>query len=232
MEKQRTVNTVTANDGFSSGLMEAYGRWMGGDTFQDSTIKEEEIPTGQKQGGGSSGSFTSVGGELPAVEFDKSTGLPTIPELGVTDETGKKDPKASSTGGEPPTNPQGLKPKYGAQIRNTVLVGANEEVTDADKYSNVVCKKCGGRHMTEHCPATNEEVEAYLRSESDRILTELSELTKTTYTVTAEAWDVKEEPVNIHDTEEWKAQAKKQTAKVMDMWREGYGKKKKEKGCS
>ena len=60
----------------------------------------------------------------------------------------------------------------------------------------------------------------------------MSELTKTTYTVTAEAWDVKEEPVNIHDTEEWRAQAKKQTAKVMDMWREGYGKKKKEKGCS
>ena len=45
MEKQRTVNTVTANDAFSSELMEAYGRWMGGDTFQDSTIKEEEIPT-------------------------------------------------------------------------------------------------------------------------------------------------------------------------------------------
>ena len=232
MKKQRTVNTVTANDGFSSGLMESYDRWMGGDTFQNSTIKEEEIPTGQKQGGGSSGSFTSVGGELPAVEFDKSTGLPTIPELGVKDETGKKDPKASSTGGEPPTNPQGLKPKYGAQIRNTVLVGANEEVTDADKYSEVFCKKCGGRHLTEHCTATNEEIEAFLRSESDRILTELSELTKTTYTVTAEAWDVKEEPVNIHDTEEWKAQAKKQTTKIMDMWREGYGKKKKEKGCS
>ena len=231
MDKQRTVNTVTANDGFSSGLMEAYGRWMGGDTFQNSTIKEEEIPTGQKQGGGSSGSFTSVGGELPAVEFDKSTGLPTIPELGVKDETGKKDPKASSTGGEPPTNPQGLKPKYGAQIRNTVLVGANEEVSDADKYSGVVCQKCGGKHLTENCDATNEAIETYLRSESDRILTELSELTKTTYTVTAEAWDVKEEPVNIHDTEEWKAQAKKQTAKVMDMWREGYGKKKK-KGCS
>ena len=232
MDKQRTVNTVTANDGFSSGLMDSYDRWMGGDTFQNSTIKEEEIPTGQKQGGGTGASFTSVGGSLPAIEFDKSTGLPTIPELGVTDETGKKDPKASSTGGEPPTNPQGLKPKYGAQIRNTVLVGANEETTPADKYSEVVCKKCGGRHMTEHCTATNEEIETFLRSESDRILTELSELTKTTYTVTAEAWDVKEEPVNIHDTEEWKAQAKKQTTKIMDMWREGYGKKKKEKGCS
>ena len=75
MDKQRTVNTVTANDGFSSGLMDSYDRWMGGDTFQNSTIKEEEIPTGQKQGGGTGASFTSVGGELPAIEFDKSTGL-------------------------------------------------------------------------------------------------------------------------------------------------------------
>jgi len=298
MDKQRTVNTVTANDAFSSGLMEAYGRWMQGDTFQNSTIKEEEIPTGQKQGGGSSGSFTSVNGELPAIEYDSSTGLPTIPELGVKDETGKKDPKASSTGGEPPTNPQGLKPKYGQQVRDVTLVGANEEtkkakkdydgdgkvesgkaeyfgskdkaikkamgkkvkedaeygydkkgnslnpkdkkkkemkkeeVTDADKYSNVVCQKCGGKHLTENCPATNEEVEAYLRSEADRVLTHLSEVTRTTYTVTAEAWDIKAEPVDIQNTEEWKDAAKKQTSRIMDMWKEGYGKKKKKKGCS
>ena len=136
MDKQRTVNTVTANDGFSSGLMDSFDRWMGGDTFQNSTIKEEEIPTGQKQGGGTGASFTSVNGTLPAIEFDKSTGLPTIPELGVSDETGKKDPKATSNGAEPPTNPQGLKPKYGAQIRNTVLVGANEETEK--------CDGCGG----------------------------------------------------------------------------------------
>ena len=82
-----------------------------------------------------------------------------------------------------------MKPKYGAQIRNTVLVGANED-TD---YSNVYCKKCGGQHLTKDCTATNEEIEAYLRSESERILTELSELTKTTYTVTEEKWEEKEE---------------------------------------
>ena len=171
MKKQRTVNTVTANDGFSSGLMDSYDRWMGGDTFQNSTIKEEEIPTGQKQGGGTGASFTSVGGELPAIEFDKSTGLPTIPELGVTDETGKKDPKASSTGGEPPTNPQGLKPKYGAQIRNTVLVGANEECETKD--------------------------EGYKGKEKK----------------------VKKEDVDIMDTQEWKDAAKKQTDRIMDIWK-------------
>ena len=178
MEKQRTVNTVTANDEFSSGLMDSYDRWMGGDTFQDSTIKEEEIPTGQKQGGGSSGSFTSVGGELPAIEFDKSTGLPTIPELGVSDETGKKDPKATSNGGEPPTNPQGLKPKYGAQIRNTVLVGANEEAA------------CDTRE------------EGYGKKDKKE--------------------KVKKEEVDIMDTQEWKDAAKKQTARIMDIWKKTH----------
>ena len=132
MDKQRTVNTVTANDAFSSGLMEAYGRWMQGDTFQNSTIKEEEIPTGQKQGGGTGAAFTSVNGALPAVEFDSSTGLPVIDKEN-TDDGSKKDPKASSTGGEPPTNPQGLKPKYGQQVRDVTLVGANEETKKAKK---------------------------------------------------------------------------------------------------
>ena len=36
MKYQKPVNSVNSNDEFSSGLMEAYGRWMGGDTFQNS----------------------------------------------------------------------------------------------------------------------------------------------------------------------------------------------------
>ena len=178
MEKQRTVNTVTANDGFSSGLMESYDRWMGGDTFQNSTIAEEEIPTGQKQGGGTGAAFKTAIGELPAIEFDKSTGLPTIPELGVKDETGKKDPKATSNGGEPPTNKDGLKPKYGAQIRNTVLVGANEEAA------------CDTRE------------EGYGKKDKKE--------------------KVKKEEVDIMDTQEWKDAAKKQTARIMDIWKKTH----------
>ena len=37
MKYQKPVNNVNSNDDFSSGLMEAYGRWMGGDTFQNTT---------------------------------------------------------------------------------------------------------------------------------------------------------------------------------------------------
>ena len=222
MEKQRTVNTVTANDEFSSGLMEAYGRWMGGDTFQNSTIKEEEIPTGQKQGGGTGAPFKTAIGELPGIEFDKSGGLPTIPELGVSDDPSQKDPKSTSNGGEPPTNKNGLKPKYGAQIKNTVLVGANEA---ADDYSYVRCEKCGGRHLTKDCDATNEEIEKYHWDSVSKSLTLLGELTDSKYTVKGEKLneeEVKVDPeVSIMDTQEWKDAAKKQTSKIMDMWKKG-----------
>ena len=47
MDKQRAVNTVTANDEYSRNLMKMYENWMDGDCFQGSNIKEEEIPTGQ-----------------------------------------------------------------------------------------------------------------------------------------------------------------------------------------
>jgi hypothetical protein len=35
MKYQKPINTVQNNDEFSSGLMEAYGSWMGGDCFQN-----------------------------------------------------------------------------------------------------------------------------------------------------------------------------------------------------
>ena len=152
MDKQRTVNTVTANDGFSSGLMDSYDRWMGGDTFQNSTIKEEEIPTGQKQGGGTGASFTSVGGSLPAIEFDKSTGLPTIPELGVSDNTSANTAQTdSANAGEPPVAlkgsmtmgqgslSSGQKQSHGAGIKDTTKVAKEEtecETTEGRKYKN------------------------------------------------------------------------------------------------
>ena len=40
MKYQKTVDSVNNNDEFSSELMEAYGKWMGGDTFQNTTISE------------------------------------------------------------------------------------------------------------------------------------------------------------------------------------------------
>tara|TARA_Y100000994_G_C15701117_1_gene445108 strand:- start:2993 stop:3841 length:849 start_codon:yes stop_codon:yes gene_type:complete len=276
MEKQRTVNTVTANDKFSSELMEAYGRWMGGDTFQDSTIKEEEIPTGQKQGGGNSGTFVSVNGALPAVEFDSSTGLPVIDKEN-TDDGSKKDPKASSTGGEPPTNPQGLKPKYGQQVRDVTLVGANEETKKAkkdydgdgkvesgkDEYfgsrDKAIKKAMGKKAMKkEETVLERQEIEV----DGEIIIIEKVKMDGVDDNGNTSCWKgykkmgtkkkggkevnncvkagfepegeeiQEEEEMSILDTKEWKEAARKQTSRIMDMWKEGscsegYGKKKK-----
>ena len=40
MKKQDTINTVKNNDDFSSGLMESYGKWMGGDCFQNTDLPD------------------------------------------------------------------------------------------------------------------------------------------------------------------------------------------------
>ena len=40
MKYQKPVNNVNSTDEFSSGLMEAYGKWMGGDCFQNTSMSE------------------------------------------------------------------------------------------------------------------------------------------------------------------------------------------------
>ena len=40
MDKQKPVNSLAHNDGYSTSLIESYTRWMSGDQFQNSTIKE------------------------------------------------------------------------------------------------------------------------------------------------------------------------------------------------
>ena len=149
MEKQRAVNTVTANDEYSQNLMKMYENWMGGDCFQGSNIKEEEIPTGQKQGGGDGAAFNTPIGDLPAVEFDKSTDVPTIPELGVTDKT-EKNTKThdSANAGEPPVAlkgsmtigqgslSSGQPQSHGAKVINTTLVAREETECEDRKYKN------------------------------------------------------------------------------------------------
>ena len=149
MEKQRAINTVTANDEYSQNLMKMYENWMGGDCFQGSNIKEEEIPTGQKQGGGDGAAFNTAIGNLPAIEFDKSTSVPTIPELGVTDKT-EKNTKThdSANAGEPPVAlkgsmtigqgslSSGQPQSHGAQVRDTTLVAREETECEDRKYKN------------------------------------------------------------------------------------------------
>ena len=228
MDKQRAVNAVTSNDEYSQALIKMYENWMGGDCFQNSTIKEEEgIPTGQKQGGGDSGAFQTAIGDLPAVEFDKSTGLPIIPELGVTDNT-EKNTKThdSANAGEPPVAlkgsmtigqgslSSGQKQSHGAGIRDTTLVA---------KEGKECCKKCGSmEHTTENCKATKEQVESYLWDQQAAILTMIGEETGVKYKVVPlEEHHEKDADGNViphevkEDTEAAKSLRAKKVAKIM-----------------
>ena len=153
MEKQRAVNTVTANDEYSQNLMKMYENWMDGDTFQGSykgeVVKEDEIPTGQKQGGGDGAAFKTAIGELPAIELDTSTSIPVIPELGVTDNT-EKNTKThdSANDGGPPVALKGSmtigqgdlssgdKQTHGAAIQHTNVVSKEETECEDRKYKN------------------------------------------------------------------------------------------------
>lgn len=160
MDKQRAVNTVTANDEYSKQLMKMYENWMDGNCFQGSNIKEEEIPTGQKQGGGTGAAFKSAIGELPAIEYDKSGAIPT-PSVVNSDDGSQKDPKSEANPGEPPVALKGTmtigqgsmstgqRQSHGAQIRNTTLV-SKEEVEIEEKmglYANIHAKRKRGEKM-------------------------------------------------------------------------------------
>tara|TARA_B100000945_G_scaffold227599_1_gene184229 strand:+ start:4422 stop:5033 length:612 start_codon:yes stop_codon:yes gene_type:complete len=178
MDKQKTVNSVAHNDDFSKALMESYTRWTGGDGFQNSTIKEEEIPTGQKQGGTAFATFDTPIGTVPAPASDASTSIPTI-EKQKPDDGSTKDPKATSNGGEPAVALKGSM----TMGQGSMSGGVPQTNGQAIKYTNVVSKE------------EAQGKEAALWDEASKILTELSELTQTTYTVTGEKWETEEKTV-------------------------------------
>ena len=119
MDKQPPSTSVRHNDDFSKSLIESYANWMSGEGFQQSTI-QEEIPAEQKQGGTSGeGTVQTPIGSYEKPSFDTKA-IPVIPELGVSDDFSKKDPKANAGA------PDGTKIKqsHGAEIRDVTKVPA------------------------------------------------------------------------------------------------------------
>ena len=178
MEKQRPVNAVTSTDEWSQNLMKMYENWMDGDTFQGSykgeTVKEEEIPTGQKQGGGDGAAFVTAIGSLPAIETDKSTTIPVIPELGVKDKTEKNTAQTDSANDGGPavalkgsmtigqgSLSSGDKQTHGAAIQHTnVVTKESKEDCSCDTHeSHTKCDDdCGCEVTTEEKKYVNKKV--------------------------------------------------------------------------
>jgi hypothetical protein len=166
MDKPTPSTSVRHNDGYSKALIESYAQWMDGAGFQGSSM-EEQVPA---YGGGAVA-------EKPTEEDKVTTPIGTIPKPAFdketiptlkvvnTDDGSTKDPKFNAG---PPDSTKN-KSSYGAQIKNIMIKKEAKENFDAKQSE--------------------------LWDEAAKILTELSELTETTYTVTGEKWEVKRDHV-------------------------------------
>ena len=141
MERQKPVNSVQHNDAYSQALIEAYGKWMGGDGFQQSTIEETTaIPAPEKK---------ELGAPGPAGGADASTSIPDLSgKEKKEDDFSTKDPKEGSGAPDPATDLRvgaGVKQSHGSEIKDTTKVVAREEYGKKKK-----CPECGGKGCS-HC---------------------------------------------------------------------------------
>ena len=222
MDKPTPSTSVRHNDGYSKALIESYAQWMDGAGFQGSTMEEQvpapgaatiEKPTEEDK-------VTTPIGTVPKPAFDKET-IPTIKVVN-TDDGSTKDPKFNAG---PPDSTKN-KSSYGAQIKN--LMVKKEEVEPVkedskwgyDKKGNSLNPKDKKKAMKkEDFDAKQSE----LWDAASKILTELSELTETTYTVTGEKWDVEgyvpddgsKAPTPEMREEAYKAAARKTAEKIL-----------------
>ena len=238
MDKQTPSTSVRHNDGYSKALIESYAQWMDGAGFQGSNMEEQvpapgaatiEKPTEEDE-------VTTPIGTIPKPAFDKET-IPTLKVVN-TDDGSTKDPKFNAG---PPDSTKN-KSSYGAQIKN--LMVKKEEVEpveegkkakkDYDGDGKVESGKAeyfGSKDKAIKKAMKKEDIDARqseLWDEASKILTELSELTDTTYTVTGEKWDKDQAEGVVPSTEApkpttseaYKAKARKTAKKIL-----GYSKK-------
>ena len=228
MDKPTPSTSVRHNDGYSKALIESYAQWMDGAGFQGSSM-EEQVPA---YGGGAvaekpteEDKVTTPIGTIPKPAFDKET-IPTLKVVN-TDDGSTKDPKFNAG---PPDSTKN-KSSYGAQIKNLMVKKEEKEVqTEQDTkqpQSKESCPKCGATPCQEHAVKglKKEDFDAKqsdLWDQASKILTELSELTETTYTVTGEKWSkddaegvVPSAEAPSPKSESYKAKARKTAEKIL-----------------
>jgi len=222
MDKPTPSTSVRHNDGYSKALIESYAQWMDGAGFQGSSMEEQvpapgsatiEKPTEEDK-------VTTPIGTIPKPAFDKET-IPTLKVVN-TDDGSTKDPKFNAG---PPDSTKN-KSSYGAQIKNLMVKKEEVEPVEEDgkwgydKKGNSLNPKDKKKEIKkEDFDAKQSE----LWDEAAKILTELSELTETTYTVTGEKWDVEgyvpddgsKAPTPEMREEAYKAAARKTAEKIL-----------------
>ena len=183
MKSPDPINTVYNNDKFSDELKEAYDRWMGGDTFQNTNLQNVH--------------------EVSADSLE--AGVLDLSEHHQKDADGNVIPhEEKEVVAEAPFD--GMDPQsHGAEIEDTTV----------KKKETKKVKPVGSIETAPVATVSKEDRESQLWDEHAKILTELSELTKTTYKVTGEKWETDEKPVVEEGKGYNKAATKKKVAKIM-----------------
>ena len=156
MKYQKTVNSVNNNDEFSSELMEAYGKWMGGDTFQNTTISEAAFDGMPQQSNGAEIEDTTVKAKkakktvkkeevevLEREEYEIDGEIYVIEKVkmdGVDDNGNTSCWKGYKK--------QGTKKKGGKEVNNCVKAGVEYEGNELTekKLDNVDHSELKGKH--------------------------------------------------------------------------------------
>jgi hypothetical protein len=180
MKYQKPINNVNSNDEFSSGLMEAYGRWMGGDTFQNTTISEAPFDGMDPQSNGAEIEDTTKrkktakkGGYVGQESAPKNEEVEVLEreeyeidgETYVIEKAKGLDGKACWKG----YKLAGTKMKGGKRVDNCVKAGVEyegDELTEGKEK----CPKCMGEGC-KHCDDTGyHTVKEYFEKENGKMV--------------------------------------------------------------
>ncbi|QPB08181.1 hypothetical protein PQC11_gp147 [Synechococcus phage S-H9-1] len=180
MKYQKPINNVNNNDEFSSGLMEAYGRWMGGDTFQNTTISEAPFDGMDPQSNGAEIEDTTKrkktakkGGYVGQESAPKNEEVEVLEreeyeidgETYVIEKAKGLDGKACWKG----YKLAGTKMKGGKRVDNCVKAGVEyegDELTEGKEK----CPKCMGEGC-KHCDDTGyHTVKEYFEKENGKMV--------------------------------------------------------------
>jgi len=174
MKYQKPINNVNNNDEFSSGLMEAYGRWMGGDTFQNTTISEAPFDGMDPQSNGAEIEDTTKrkktakkGGYVGQESAPKNEEVEVLEreeyeidgETYVIEKAKGLDGKACWKG----YKLAGTKMKGGKEVDNCVKAGVEyegDELTEGKEK----CPKCMGEGC-KHCNNTGYHLKEYFEKD-------------------------------------------------------------------
>ena len=189
MKYQKPVNNVNNNDEFSSGLMEAYGRWMEGDTFQNTTPVDLQLSEAPFDGMDPQSNGAEIEDTTKRKKTAKKGGYIGQESAPKNEETEVLEREEYEIDGEVYVlekvkmdgkddngfkscwkgyKKQGTKVKGGKEVNNCVKAGVEyegDELTEGKEK----CPKCMGEGC-KHCNDTGYHLKEYFEKENGKMV--------------------------------------------------------------